>query len=385
MEVKHGLFSCDSHGQLDRDAWTKRMSKTRWGDRIPQVVEVKEEGFDQPVDRWMINGKVRGGWVCNCPAAMEGGVERGYYPLRWEEVPKIVYDPAERLRALDHDGIDGEVLFPNTPVQNFAFLYGDPAFELACVRAHNDALAEWRAASKFYVPVALIPYLSPIDVIVGEVERAVKLGHRGVVMLAEPRLTKEGLPCLNDLFWEPLWACCQHLGIPMHWHGSAGLASQLSLPKWKGFTEREFHTVSTARLCATPAQLIPNLIFSGILDRYPRLKWVCAETGLGWVNYVLEACDHEWERRWLWEEGIRTRPSELFRRQIYVDFWYEMAGIELRHTVGVDKIMWESDYPHIASTYPKSWNFVDQTLTGVPEAERKKMLYQNALELYGLA
>jgi predicted TIM-barrel fold metal-dependent hydrolase len=385
MELKHGLFSCDSHGQLDRDAWTKRMSKARWGDRIPQVVEVKEEGFDQPVERWMINGKVRGGWVCNCPAAMEGGVERGYYPLRWEEVPKIVYDPAERLRALDHDGIDGEVLFPNTPVQNFAFLQADAAFELACVRAHNDALAEWRAASKFYVPIAIIPYLSPVDVIVAEVERAAKLGHRGVVMLAEPSLTKEGLHSLNDPFWEPLWACCQDLGVPVHWHGSAGLATQLSVPKWKGFTAREFHTVSTARLCATPAQLIPNLIFSGILDRYPNLQWVCAETGLGWVNYVLESCDHEWERRRLWEAGIRTRPSDLFRRQIYVDFWYEMAGIELRHTVGVDKIMWESDYPHIASTYPKSWSFVDQTLAGVPEPERKKMLYENALSLYGLA
>jgi predicted TIM-barrel fold metal-dependent hydrolase len=385
MEVKHGLFSCDSHGQLDRDAWTKRMSRAQWGDRIPQVVEVKEEGFDQPVERWMINGKVRGGWVCNCPAAMEGGVERGYYPLRWEEVPAIVYDPAARLRALDHDGIDGEVLFPNTPVQNFAFLQADAAFELACVRAHNDALAEWRAASKFYVPIAIIPYLSAIDVVVAEVERAVKLGHGGLVMLADPGLTKEGLHGLNDPFWEPLWACCQDLGAPVHWHGSAGLASQLSVPKWKGFTAREFHTVSTARLCATPAQLIPNLIFSGILDRYPRLKWVCAETGLGWVNYVLEACDHEWERRRLWEEGLGTKPSDVFRRQIYVDFWYEMAGIELRHTVGVDKIMWESDYPHIASTYPKSWSFVDQTLAGVPEAERKKMLYENAMRLYGLA
>jgi uncharacterized protein len=385
VQLKHGLFSCDSHGQLDRDAWTKRMSKDRWGDRIPQVVEVKEEGFDQPVERWMINGKVRGGWVCNCPAAMEGGVERGYYPLRWEEVPPIVYDPAARLRALDHDGIDGEVLFPNTPVQNFAFLQADAAFELACVRVHNDALAEWRAASEFYVPIAIIPYLSPIDSIVAEVERAAKLGHRGVVMLADPGLTKKGLHFLNDPFWEPLWACCQDLGVPVHWHGSAGLATQLSVPKWKGFTAREFHTVSTARLCATPAQLIPNLIFSGILDRYPNLQWVCAETGLGWVNYVLESCDHEWERRRLWEEGIRTRPSDLFRRQIYVDFWYEMAGIELRHTVGVDKIMWESDYPHIASTYPKSWSFVDQTLAGVPEPERKKMLYENALSLYGLA
>ena len=118
------------------------MSKARWGDRIPQVVEVKDDGADQPMDHWMINGKIRSDWVCNCPAAMEGGVERGYYPRRWEEVPDIVYDPAARLKALDHDGVDGEVLFPNTPVQNFAFFQSDAAFELTCVRAYNDALTE---------------------------------------------------------------------------------------------------------------------------------------------------------------------------------------------------------------------------------------------------
>ncbi|MGH7824061.1 MAG: amidohydrolase family protein [Candidatus Binatia bacterium] len=384
MDVKFGLFSCDSHAQVDRDAWTKRMSKAQWGDRIPRVVEVKEDGSGHPVDRWTIDGKIRSGWVCNCPAAMEGGVERGYYPVRWEEVPKIVYDPAERLKALDHDRVDGEVLFPNTPVANFAFLQADSAFELACVQAHNDALAEWREVSDRYVPLAIIPYLTDIDIIVAEVERAVKKGHRGIVMLAEPSLTKQGLRHFNDPFWEPLWACCQDLGVPVHWHGSAGLADQLSLPRWKGFTKQESHTVSTSRLCATPAQLIPNLIFSGILDRYPRLKWACAETGLGWVNYVLEACDHEWERRHLWNEDIKTKPSEVFRRQIFVDFWYEKAGIELRHNVGVDQIMWESDYPHIAATYPKSWRFVEETLVDVPESERKQMLYENAMKLYGL-
>ena len=68
------------------------------------------------------------------------------------------------------------------------------------------------------------------------------------------------------------------------------------------------------------AQFIPNLIFSGVLDRFPRLRWVCAETGIGWVNYMLETCDHEWERRHLWTQGIVTRPSELFKRQINVEF-----------------------------------------------------------------
>ncbi len=88
MDIKYGLFSCDSHAQLDRDAWTKRLSKEKWGERIPQIVEVSENG--QTVDRWIVNGKVRSEWVCNCPAAMEGGVQRGYYPRRWDEVPRIV-------------------------------------------------------------------------------------------------------------------------------------------------------------------------------------------------------------------------------------------------------------------------------------------------------
>ena len=103
------------------------------------------------------------------------------------------------------------------------------------------------------------------------------------------------------------------------------------------------------------------------------------------MSYVLESCDHEWQQRRLWNEGVRTRPSEVFRRQIYVDFWYEKAGIELRELVGVDNIMWESDYPHIASTYPRSWSFVEASLGGVPEEERKKMCYGNALRLYGVA
>src|SRR5207237_10083205 len=116
-------------------------------------------------------------------------------------VPAVVYDPDARLKALDHDGVGGEVLFPNTPVQNFAFFQSDAVFELACVRAYNDALAEWREVSERYVPVALIPYLSGIEVIVAEIERAVKRGHRGVVMLADPGLTKTGWGGMNDPFW----------------------------------------------------------------------------------------------------------------------------------------------------------------------------------------
>ena len=388
MEIKYGLISCDSHVQPAKDAFTSRMSKAKWGDKIPQIIKTDDKAhmavpYDRTVERWFINGELVGNrGVCNCPTVMDDPM-RKYFPQSWDEVPAIVYDPVERMKALDQDRIDGEVLFPNDPVQSGTFFQGrDAEFELDCVRAYNDAIAEWREVSDRYIPLAVIPYLSDIDVTVAEVKRAVKKGHKGIVMLAEPSQTLPGLKHFNDPYWYPLWQTCQDLDVPVHWHASAGLT--LRLPSWKGYTRNQAQAMGPSGGFSTPAQFMPNLLFSGVLDLYPRLKWISAETGLGWVNYVLEGCDHEWERRHLWTEGILTRPSELFKRQLYVDFWYEEAGVQLRHKIGIDNIMWEADYPHSTSTYPESWTFVERSLQGVPADEREKLLYGNAVRIYGL-
>lgn len=379
MEFKFGMISSDSHGQLGRDAYTSRMSKEKWGDRVPQVIEVRDDKFPHPVERWIVNGEVQGSNVCNCPTAME---KRSYYPQRWEEVPLEVYDPAHRLKALDRDHTDAEVLFPNGP--GGTFFYEDAEFELACVRAYNDALAEYRRVSERFIPLAALPFMSPMETIVAEVERAVHAGHMGINMLGDPSTAVDGLKNLGDPSWEPLWDVCQQLGVGVHLHASAGLAGKLSLPRWKGFSHRQTHCVSTLRNFCTATQFVPFLIFSGMLEKFPKLNWVFAETGLGWVSSVLEACDTEWEKRHLWTEGIITKPSDLFRRQIYVDFWFETVGIQLRDYIGVDNILWESDFPHITSTYPNSPDAVEHSLAGVPQADREKVLYRNAARLYRL-
>ena len=379
MEIKYGLISSDSHGQLGKDAYTSRMSKAKWGDRIPHVIEVREEKFDFPVERWIVNSEIQGGNVCNCPTAME---KRSYYPQRWEEVPVEVYDPPSRLKALDRDRVDAEVLFPNGP--GGTFFYDDAEFELACVRAYNDALAEFCRASERFIPLAAIPFMSPIETVVAEVKRAVQAGHNGINMLGDPSVSVKGQKNLSDPFWYPLWEVCQELGIGVHLHASAGLSGKLALPQWKGYTRRQAHCVSTLRNFCTATQIVPYLIFSGVLERFPRLNWVFAETGLGWVSSVLEACDYQWEKHRLWNEGISTKPSDLFRRQIYVDFWFETVGIELREFIGVDNILWESDFPHITSTYPNSWSAVEHSLTGVPNDDREKVLFRNAARLYRL-
>jgi predicted TIM-barrel fold metal-dependent hydrolase len=380
MEIRHGLISADSHVVTERNAFLERMSQSKFGERIPQIKEIESKGAK--VERWVVNGrplKTRG--VCNCPAVM-GDPDRNRYPQRWDEVPAKAYVPAERLKALDADGIDAEVLFPNDP--SSFHQYNDPEFELACVQAYNDSLGELTRASDRFISLAMVPLLCGMETIVNEVKRAVNKGHRGIVMFALPSLMVDSLPHISESYWYPLWDICQELQTPVHFHASAGLARKMTFPEWDGYTPYQQHAAFTVPTSAWPAQIVPNLIFSRIAYKFPRSKWVFAETGIGAVSCVQTACDHEWERRQLWRHGLDQRPSELIRRQVYVNFWYEKAGIGLRDNVGVDNIMWESDYPHIASTYPESWKFVERTLEGVPEDERSKMLYRNAQALYRL-
>jgi uncharacterized protein len=157
MELKYGLISADSHVVVGRDAFTRRMSLAKWGDRIPQVVETVEDGAF--VDRWSVDGKLFGirRGVVNCPASMPDPAAH-IYPQRWDDVPRRAYDPFERIEALDMDGVDGEVLYANDPARSAFYQFRDPGFELDCVRAYNDALAEWHEASDRFVPLACIPY-----------------------------------------------------------------------------------------------------------------------------------------------------------------------------------------------------------------------------------
>ena len=374
MEIKFGLISADSHCGFDRDAFTSRMSARKWGERIPQVREVEEDG--RKVDRWCVYGKARGDNVGNCPALM--GDPFPTYPQHWEDVPALGFDPVQRLKALDADGIDAEVLFPNPPGGTF-FELDDPEFELDVVRAYNDSLAEWTTVSDRYFPVTIIPFLSDPVTIRREIERATAAGHRGINLQGE---TPDALPHLTDPYWDPVWDACQSLEVPVHFHGSCGVMAGRSTRFWSGYSPRQGHSAMTSTSATTPAQIIPHLVFAGITERFPRLKFVFAEAGIGGLNYILAACDHEWECRHLWTEGLSTRPSEAVRRQMFTNFWFETEGIKLRHDIGIDNLMWESDFPHVASFYPRSWQAVEHVLDGVSAEDRRKLLYENAMRVY---
>ena len=375
--MEYRCIDVDSHAQEKPDTWLSRMSRARWGDRIPQVKE------HQGRECWWIDGAPLrgGGTLALCTAVMP---DRETLPTRWADVPRSVYEAGERLKAMDTDGVDVEVLYANiTGTSAETFQGRAPDYEEDCVRAYNDYLAEeWLAVnSERFVPLAIIPY-AEIERTVGELRRAVGRGLRGVVMLSAPH--QRGLPHFNDEHWEPLWQTAEDLGVPVHFHGSGG-AFKMRLEIPEGVTKRRHRALTGSIGFNLQAQFFANLLMSGMLDRHRDLTFVCAETGLGWVPYLQEMCDYEWGRCQLWKHGMPRKPSEIFRAQCYVDFWYEKQGLKYLDAIGADRVMWESDFPHPTSIWPDSQKWIDASLEGVSAADRRKILVENPMRVYKLA
>src|SRR5437867_2060001 len=191
MELLHGLISVDDHVQEHPRVWLDRVA-TRWGDRVPQIRR-QEDGSE----RWVLDGT-----PLNLPGvALAAAVmpDRTREPQRWAEVPRAVYEPAERLKAMDVDGVDVSVLYPTVAGiagETFARL-PDAELERACVEAYNDWLIdEWASASARFVPQCIVP-LASIEATVAEVRRAVAKGHRSVLLPSIP-IDLPDVPYINE-------------------------------------------------------------------------------------------------------------------------------------------------------------------------------------------
>jgi predicted TIM-barrel fold metal-dependent hydrolase len=365
----------DSHIQEKPDTWTSRLSRARFGDRIPHIAEVDGR------EVWVIDGAATN-VLCLCPAVMP---DRVAYPARWSEIPPGVYRAEERLAYMDHDGIGCQVMYANiSGVSGGRFQGKDPDFEEACVRAYNDLQTEeWLGAAPGRFVALTIPPHSSMGRTLAEVVRCHAAGHRGVILFGTPHL--RGLPNYSDPYWDPLWATCQERGIVVNMHGSGEAPPAMRIQPPAGTEHRRAGAALAASGFSIQPQYFANFLFAGVLDRYPELAFVAAESGIGWLPWLLEACDHAWETGALWDKGLPNRPSEVFRRQCYVDFWYEVSAIQAyRHVIGVDRILWETDFPHATSLWPDTEAFLARALAGVPEGERRLILAENAQRVYKL-
>ena len=372
--TKNRFISVDEHVQEHPNLWTKRLSHVQWGDRIPHI-----EKNSGGVERWVVDGReISLAGVADCGAVMP---ERTKNPQHWSEVPTPVYDPRERLKMMDAAGIDYAVLYPTVAGsggQTFGSIE-DLELELACVQAYNDwLLEEWCSVSDRFIPQCLAP-LFPIDAAVREIRRAVKNGHKGVIYPSIP-MELRSVPHINDSTYDPLWATCQELGVPICFH--AGASSAIQIPAYEGYSPTIAAAFQAITRPASSVSVLVNLLISKILMRFPELKVVLAESGLGWGAYLLEYTDFQATGDQLPQNGYDLMPSEMFRRNCYVVGWYDQASLRVRNYIGVENILWSSQFPLATSTWPNTKEALAKSFAGVDENDRQKILWENPAKLY---
>jgi predicted TIM-barrel fold metal-dependent hydrolase len=284
----------------------------------------------------------------------------------------------ERLKEQDVDGVDAEVLFGSARMMSHFYSDPDPAFQLAGVQAYNNWLAEeiMSVDPSRLIGLACMPM--GVGNAIREMERCLKVGFRGVWLNTWPS-GGEVIGPGDDEFW----AAAQAARVPVHFH--VRIMRKVAKPKPKGVRGDDLTGLSNVGAADMITQL-PEIIASGVHDRFPQLTWVMVEAGSGWIPYILEQMDDRWwrNRHWL-PVKLQHEPSFYFRRNWRSSFMIDHYAVRNRHVLGVENILWSTDYPHHGCDWPETRRTVDDMFRGVPADERRKMCAGNAMKLYGLA
>jgi uncharacterized protein len=380
------VVDADSHMKEPHDLWTKRApAATR--DRMPHVTDV------DGAPAWVVGSEVlsmnRGGVVVDRDGAKTTLVE--VFNGEWD--PSTAHpaadDPVARLELLDRQGIWAQVVFPaavGLGGDRLTDAVPDPAFRLDLLRIFNDHNAElFESTGGRLVPLAIMPAWD-VDACVREVERAAALGLRGVNMTSDPQ--DQGAPDLGHRDWDPFWAACGSLSMPVHFHiANSGTAmSFFGNYPWPSHDDHVKLAIGGTLLFVGNARVVVNIISGGILERHPTLKIVSVESGGGWIPFILEALDYEMaENAPRQMAALSMLPSEYFRRQIWATTWFERRDITaMVRAIGADNLLFETDFPHPTCLYPDPLATADTNLAVLAPEDRRKILGDNATALYRL-
>ena len=285
-------------------------------------------------------------------------------------------DPALRLKDQDLDGVQAEVLYG---ILGAAMRLGDDDAAAEMMRIYNAWLADFCAACpERFAGLANIPS-HDVAAAVAEVERVAK---RGVLRGIEVANTHRMAP-LFDPSWAPLWAVAEEAGLPLHYH-TIGPRMDYDFEALEPLQRRQAFAVHITSFQLAMAKIIMETIYGGVLEAHPRLKLVIGESGIGWIPYILEHMDLEWEDQFK-DLTLAMKPSAYWRRQCYATYQSDPIGIRLLDILGEDNVMWGSDFPHPDGVWPDSQTFIERELGGVSPAVRRKIVRDNAAALYGFA
>ena len=362
------LISVDDHIIEPPDVWTERVAANH-RDLAPRVVE-----RDDGAEAWIVNGEPQPTMGLNAVAGRPQE-EWDMDPLRYSDMIEACYNPTQRAKDLALDGVVGSICFPT--ILGFAgakiLAFDDRELALDIVRAYNDWHFEgWCAAAPdLYIPMMTMPLWDP-QLCADEVRRTAAKGARCITFPEDPGGL--GLANLWGDDWDPLWDALSETGLVVNCH--IGTAGNIPFPPGA-----PFH-VSIMLAQVTAAIGLVNLIESPVLRKFPKLQFAFSEGGLGWIAAQLERCDRMWERHRMWGHLDDLLPSEIFKQNVYGTFVDDQVGIDLRHHIGVDRIMWESDFPHVETPWPHSQDVMKRLMENVPAAEADLMTSGNARRVY---
>ena len=385
------VIDVDTHLSEPLDLWTSRATP-KYRDRVPQMRMLDGQWV------WTIDGnRSMGVGSASSVIYRDGRKAAGIEFSEWQvdQVHPGCSKTKERLAFMDDNGIWAQIIYPN--VLGFAGQGRSPMgaprrepvdadLRLVSTQIYNDAMAEMQAESGGrLLPMALLPWWD-IDLAVKEAERCRTMGMRGVNINSEPY--RNGMQDLSGDYWTPLWELCSDKGLPVNFHigASEGTMDWYGDSPWPSLQPEEKLAVGGTMMFISNAKVILNLITSGLLERFPKLNFVSVESGIGWIPFVLETLDYS-----LAEAGahrldkLSMSPVAYFRRQIYATLWFEGrdSSAAIRR-VGVDNVMFETDFPHPICLYPRPLEQLDKCLAELTPEERRKVLSANAARVYNI-
>jgi predicted TIM-barrel fold metal-dependent hydrolase len=385
------LISSDGHLEVVPERWTPRMP-ARLRDKAPRTIKLPDGG-----DAILVEGQKP------YPVPFLD-LRAGRTNETWQPFGVTVEDtagvgpPEQRLREQDMDGLHAEVLFPNMQLgpRLWRSMADDEAYR-AAVRAYNDWLGEeyCPVSRDRLIGLGVIPWTT-LDDAVAELEHCAKLELKGVALGVFP--SGKSYPTPED---DRFWAAALDMKMPLTVHvGFDRLGPRATEPT---FVYRDADPAAVARvpgrnivewmafLGLPPALSLTQMIMSGAFDRRPDLRVFFAETRLGWVPFWMEEADYWYERHRHWAERLlnlkplRQRPSEYVRQHVLFSVQHvERVAIELRHHLGVDHVMFATDFPHIECDWPNTRPFAERLFAGVPGDEAFKIAAGNVLRFFRL-
>jgi predicted TIM-barrel fold metal-dependent hydrolase len=372
------LISADSHIVEPPDMYTGRIDP-KFRDRAPKMERRKTES-GREYDAWMINGMQVGtlGAVMQAGQRFEDPSQIDFLGV-WEDVRKGGYDPHAMIVENEEDGVWGSCLQPSQGL----FWYRLPDSELLTeiCRVYNDWITEF--CKPYPERLKGIAMLNVDDIEEGcrELERAKKLGLVGAFIPVSPLADKP----YRDPAYDRLWATAQDNEMPLLMHIATNRA---------GVPGCEF-TMNVGDLTGAGRSTtdhwvrysLSSMVFAGVFDRFPRLKVGSVEHETAWIPHWLKQMDFTYRERPVFTKGWKSQsgmlPSDYWRRNMFVEFMEDDLGVELRQHIGVDNMLWGSDFPHAESTWPRSRDFLGRIFAGVPEGDRRKITSDNAAALFG--